>query len=148
MSPCVQVCGTLAGGGEEEEEEFAILQGHADTLDESLRTVLHEIEQLREKWAESQAAIREQESRLGRLGGERDRLAGEIEALQERIAGLEQVLEQRDSTVCGGSSLTLHAACSGASMSAAPSLPLSPPPPSPPLPAGCKLPGHYQPAPA
>lgn len=132
VSPCVQVCGTLEGTGEG--EEFAILQQHADSLDESLCAVLREIEQLREKWAENQAAVREQESRLSRLGAERDRLAAEIEALQERIAGLEHLLEERDGKV---STPTLQAACGRTSES------VTPPPP-----AGCKPPGHHQPTPA
>lgn len=91
----MQVCGTLGGEGGGE-GDFAILQQHADSLDESLRTVLHEIEQLREKWAESQAAICERESRLSRLGEERSRLSTEIEVLQERTAGLEHLLEDKD----------------------------------------------------
>ena len=103
-SSCVQVCGTLEGMGEGE-GEFAILQQHADSLDESLHSVLQEIEQLREKWAESQAAVREQESRLSRLGKERSRLAAEIEVLQERTAGLEQLLEERDSKASTAHSL-------------------------------------------
>lgn len=94
----MQVCGTLGGEGGEE-GEFAILQQHADSLDESLRTVLHEIEQLREKWAESQAAIGERESRLSRLGEERSRLSTEIEVLQERTTGLEHLLEDKDNKV-------------------------------------------------
>ena len=115
ISPSVQVCGTLEGTGDG--EEFAILQQHADSLDESLCAVLREIEQLREKWAENQAAVREQKSRVSRLGAERDRLAAEIEALQERISGLEHLLEERDGKV---GTLTLQGACGRTSESVIP----------------------------